>query len=305
MNNLSIGEIQNACKGKLLCGNKAQTVEGFSRDSRTVKNGDLYIGIKGENFDGNNYYIDAIENGAMGCILEEHFEANINKEDIKDKNIIIVKNAIKALQDIAAYRRSQFNIKAVAVTGSVGKTSTKDIIANVLAQKFNVLKTQGNKNNHIGLPLTILELKNQNAMVVEMGMNHFGEIRTLTNIGRPNICVITNIGTSHIGNLGSRENILKAKLEILEGMEKGGTVVINNDNDLLHKWAEENKENYNIVTYGIENPSDYMALNIKEKDEEVEYDLKIKNEVYKIKVPVSGKVFVYNSLTAIAVRMYL
>ena len=187
----------------------------------------------------------------------------------------------------------------------MGKTSTKDIIANVLAQKFNVLKTQGNKNNHIGLPLTILELKNQNAMVVEMGMNHFGEIRTLTNIGRPNICVITNIGTSHIGNLGSRENILKAKLEILEGMEKGGTVVINNDNDLLHKWAEENKENYNIVTYGIENPSDYMALNIKEKDEEVEYDLKIKNEVYKIKVPVSGKVFVYNSLTAIAVRMYL
>lgn len=189
----------------------------------------------------------------------------------------------------------------VAVTGSVGKTSTKDIIASALSQKYNVLKTEGNNNNHIGLPLTVLKLDNQEVMVVEMGMNHFGEIRTLTNIGKPTICVITNIGTSHIGNLGSRENILKAKLEILEGMKTNGTVIVNNDNDLLHKWAEENKQNYNIIAYGIHNESDYMAFNIKEKDEEVEYDLNLKNEAYKVKVPVSGEVFVYNSLCAIAV----
>lgn len=300
MNNLSIEEIVNSCKGKLLCGDKYRQVERFSQDSRDIKDGDIYVGIRGDNFDGNAYYLDALNNGAIGCILEESFESKIDLEKVGNKGIILVKDSIKAIQDIATYRRNQFDIPTVAVTGSVGKTSTKDIIGNVLAQKFYVLKTQGNKNNHIGLPLTILELKNQNAMVVEMGMNHFGEIRTLTNIGKPTICVITNIGTSHIGNLGSRENILKAKLEILEGMKTNGTVIVNNDNDLLHKWAEENKQNYNIITYGIHNESDYMAFNIKEKDEEVEYDLNFKNEVYKVKVPVSGEVFVYNSLCAIA-----
>ena len=264
MNKLSIEEIVNACNGRLICGDKSQLVQGFSRDSREIEKGDIYVGIRGENFDGNTYCVQALESGAMGCIVEESYEGNINLENIKDKNIIIVKDSIKALQDIATYRRTQFNIPAVAVTGSVGKTSTKDIIASCLAQKFNVLKTQGNKNNHIGLPLTILELKNQEMMVIEMGMNHFGEIRTLTNIVKPRVCVITNVGTSHIGNLGSRENILKAKLEILEGMEPNGVVVVNNDNDLLHKWAEENKEKYNIVTFGIENTSDYTAYNIKE-----------------------------------------
>ena len=191
----------------------------------------------------------------------------------------------------------------VAVTGSVGKTSTKDIIASALSQKYNVLKTEGNNNNHIGLPLTVLKLNNQEAMVVEMGMNHFGEIRTLTNIAKPTICVITNIGTSHIGILGSRENILKAKLEILEGMQECGTVIINNDNDLLNKWAKENSDKYNVITYGIENPSDYTAYNIKESEENVKYNIKIQNNEYEVTVPVSGKAFVYNSLSAIAVSM--
>lgn len=299
--NLNIEEIVNACKGKLICGNREQLVEGFSRDSREIKEGDIYIGIKGENFDGNSYYMQAIENGAIGCIIEEHYESNIDLEKVQNKNIIIVKDTIKAIQEIATYRRNQFNIPTVAVTGSVGKTSTKDIIASTLAQKYNVLRTEGNKNNHIGLPLTILKLKDQEAMVVEMGMNHLGEIRTLTNIAKPNICVITNIGTSHIGNLGSRENILKAKLEILDGLQEGGTVIINNDNDLLHKWAEENKDKYNIITCGIENKSEYMAYNIKESEENVEYSIDLKHITYNVKVPISGKPFVYNSLVAMAV----
>lgn len=138
-------------------------------------------------------------------------------------------------------------------------------------------------------------------MVVEMGMNHLGEISLLTNIAKPNVCVITNVGTAHIGNLGSRENILKAKLEILEGMDEKGVIVVNNDNDLLHKWAEDNNDKYNIITYGIYNSSDYMALNIKENENSVEYNIKIKEKEYKIKVPVSGDPFVYNSLCAIAV----
>lgn len=305
MKKLSIEEIVKSCNGKLICGDKSQTVESFSRDSREIKTGDIYVGIKGENFDGNAYYFQALENGAIGSIIEESYESNIKLDDVRNKNIIIVKDSIKALQDIATYRKEQANIPAVAITGSVGKTSTKDIIASCLSKKFNVLKTQGNKNNHIGLPFTILDLEDQEMMVLEMGMNHFGEIRTLTNIVKPQICVITNIGTSHIGNLGSRENILKAKLEILEGMEPNGVVIINNDNDLLHKWAEENKPNYNIVTFGIENKSDYTPYNIKESEDGISYNIDINEKIYEVIVPVGGKAFVYNSLSALAVGQVL
>lgn len=177
-----------------------------------------------------------------------------------------------------------------------GKTSTKDIIANVLSQEFNVLKTEGNLNNHIGLPLTLLKLKDHTAVVVEMGMNHFGEISLLTNIAKPTACVITNIGTSHIGNLGSRENILKAKLEILEGLDEDGFILINNDNDLLNEWAKkENK--YKIYTYGIENNSNYMADNIIELEDSSIFNI---NRT-KVKIPIAGKHFIYNAICAFAI----
>ena len=300
-NSMNIKEIANVCNGDIICGDENTEVKGFSKDTRTINFGDIYVGIKGENLDGNSYYKEALDKGAVACIIEEHFKDKLELENIKENTIIIVKDSIKALQDIAKYKREQYDIPVVAVTGSVGKTSTKDIIASGLSKEYNVLKTEGNNNNHIGLPLTILKLENQNAMVLEMGMNHFGEISVLTNIAKPSICVISNIGTAHIGILGSRENILKAKLEILEGMQEGGAVVINNDNDLLHKWAEENKENYNIVTFGIENSSDYVAYNIIENEDSVEYNTKILGQEYKVKVPVPGKNFVYNSLSAIAV----
>ena len=177
-----------------------------------------------------------------------------------------------------------------------GKTSTKDVIANVLSQQFNVLKTEGNLNNHIGLPLTLLKLKNHTAVVVEMGMNHFGEISLLTNIAKPTMCIITNIGTAHIGNLGSRENILKAKLEILEGLEENGAVIVNNDNDLLHEWSIQNKKEYNIYTYGIENKSNYIATDIKE-EETTKYSI---NNMEAENL-VAGKHFIYNALSAYAV----
>ena len=209
----------------------------------------MYLGIKGEKIIGNIYIVQAFLNGFFGCITDE----NVNEEIInkyKEKVIIKVEYTIKAIQELAKYKRSLYDIPVIAVTGSVGKTSTKDIIANVLGQKYKVLKTEGNMNNHIGLPMTLLKLKDHTAVVVEMGMNHFGEISLLTNIAKPTGCVITNIGTSHIGNLGSRENILKAKLEILEGLDKNGFVLINNDNDLLHEWAKKEKR-YKIMKTGI------------------------------------------------------
>ena len=174
----------------------------------------------------------------------------------------------------------------------------------MLSQKFNTLKTEGNNNNHIGLPLTLLRLKNEEVAVVEMGMNHLGEISYLSKITKPNIAVITNIGTSHIGNLGSRENILKAKLEILDGMEEK-KIIINNDNDLLHKWYEENKDKYSIITYGIHNESDIMAKNIKENEEGSTFIFLINEEEIEIQVPVGGEHFIYNAMCAAAVGKVL
>ena len=260
---MKVKDIVKITNGKILCGDEKIPCNHFVRDSREVKEGDVYVALKGEKFDGNDFCLDAIDNGAKVCIVSKDITAEENDE-IKKSNVTIIQvlNTLKALQEIATYKRMQYNIPVVAVTGSVGKTSTKDLIASVVSQKYNTLKTKGNYNNEIGLPLTILGLTDEKAMVVEMGMNHFGEIRKLTNIAKPTVAVITNIGTAHIGNLGSRENILKAKLEILEGLQ-GNTVVINNDNDLLYKWADENKDKYNIITYGIKNKSKYMATDIK------------------------------------------
>ena len=289
------------CEGELISGNLEQELKSFCIDTRQLQKGDIYVGIKGETTDGNLFYEKALEAGTMGCLIQEIEIKPEIKEKYKDRSIIKVKNTIEALQKLASYKRKQYDIPVVAVTGSVGKTSTKDMIASVMGQKFHVLKTSGNYNNHIGLPLTLLRLEDHDAVVVEMGMNHFGEIRVLTNIAKPTVAVLTNIGTAHIGILGSRENILKAKLEILEGMNSDGHIILNNDNDLLHKWGEEEKEHYSIITYGIENPSDYLASHIIRKNDGSSFDVSINHKNNTIIVPIGGDHFILNSLAAISV----
>ena len=305
---MKIKDILEATKGKLIKGEENAEIKEFCKDTRIIKKGDTYIGIKGENFDGNTIWQKALEAGADTVIVEGIDFSKEKLEQYQNKNIIEVKDTIQALADIATYKRTSCkkDFQVVGVTGSVGKTSTKDIIANVVAQKYSTLKTQGNNNNNIGLPFTIFKLENQEAAVIEMGMNHFGEISKLTKIAKPTISVITNIGTSHIGNLGSRENILKAKLEILEGMDKK-ILVINNDNDLLHKYYLENVENKDIEihTYGIENDSDVMAENIILNENDSEFICNIKGEKFKIKVPVGGIHFVYNAICAATVGTLL
>ncbi len=219
MEELTVKDIVKACDARLLCGDEDTKISSFSKDTRTIKPEDIYVGIKGENFDGNVFCKQALDLGAIGCITDGDIDYSILK-NYESKVIIQVKDSVLALQNLANYRRKQYNIPIVAVTGSVGKTSTKDIIASVVSKKYNVLKTQGNLNNQIGLPLTLLNLKDHTAVVVELGMEHAGEISNLSKIAEPTLAVITNIGTSHIGNLGSRENILKAKLEILEGLRE-------------------------------------------------------------------------------------
>ena len=298
-NEITPQKIIEICNGLLLTSNIENKFNNFVIDSRKVKKGDCFVAIRGENNNGNRFLEMALEKGASVCLVDEMPEEKIVKK-YNNSTIIKVEDGIKAIQEIAKYKRSLYDIPVVAVTGSVGKTSTKDIIASVLSQKYNVLKTEGNFNNHIGLPMTLLKLKDHTAIVVEMGMNHFKEISVLTNIAKPTIAVITNIGTSHIGNLGSRENILKAKLEILEGLPKNGTVIINNDNDLLNNWAQT-VDNYNVVTYGIVNKSKLISKEIKERNDGTEYKVNINEKEYEVKVPVGGKHFIYNSLCAIAV----
>ena len=300
MKNITIQNIIDVTKGELITGDINFICENFSKDTRQIEQGDIYIGIKGENFDGSLFWKEALKKGASTVIIQNIEISDEEKEEFKEKNIIKVKNTLESLYEIAKFKRNLYDIPVIAITGSVGKTSTKDIVANVVSKKFNTLKTIGNNNNNIGLPFTILKLKNHEALVVEMGMNHLGEISLLTSIAKPNICIITNIGTSHIGNLGSRENILKAKLEILEGCNNP-TVIINNDNDLLHSWYENNKEKLNIKTYGIKNKSTLNPTSIELNVDGSEFICNIDEKEEKIQVPVGGEHFVLNSLCAITV----
>lgn len=310
MKEIRVLDIIRECNGKLLCGDENFVCESFSKDTRTINKGDVYLGIKGETFNGSLLYKEAFDKGASVCIVDD---VEITEEDIaehSDKVIIKVENTVKALQDLAKYKRSLYDIPVIGITGSVGKTSTKDIIASVVGMKYNVLKTEGNLNNEIGMPMTILKLRDHTAMVLEMGTDKFGDLSLLTDIAKPTICVFTIIGTSHIANFGSRENILIGKLELLEGISQDKVIVMNNDNDLLHDWLVEKKEEYldkgyNIYTYGIDNVSDYMASDIILEEFGSKYDIKINGENTSVEIPVGGVHFVYNSLASIAIGKYL
>ena len=300
MKEIKVKNIIEITQGKLINGNEEERCNGFSKDTRTIEVGDIYIGIKGETFDGNLFWKQALEKGAKGIIVQGIKFTTEEIQKYADKIIILVEDTLEALYQIAQFKRNLYDIPVIAITGSVGKTSTKDMVASVVSQKYKTLKTIGNNNNNIGMPFTILKLKDEEAMVLEMGMNHFGEIELLSKIAKPNICIITNVGTSHIGNLGSRENILKAKLEILKGA-KNPTIIINNDNDLLHQWYEENKTKKNIITYGIENSSTLQAKNVKLKEESSTFTCILNQEEVNMQVPVAGEHFILNSLCSVLV----
>ena len=238
----TLAEAADACGGKFFGDNSllTQSVLGVSIDSRTVGQGYLFIPIRGERFDGHDFIGAAFDAGALCCLSEKPIEGRPH---------ILVPSAQDAFQIIAAYYRSLFPIPAVAISGSAGKTTTKELVAGVLSQKYSVLKNEGNLNNQTGVPLTILRLEPcHEVAVIEMGMNHFGEISSLARIVRPKICVLTNIGEAHIEFLGSKEGILQAKTEMLEYMEPGGHIVVNGDDPLLAPLASRYS---NVITVGL------------------------------------------------------
>ncbi len=232
MDLLSLNQILMGVHGQLLGeADLGTNVEAVCTDSRNVEEGSLFIPLVGENFDGHDYITMALTSGAVGCVTARDIPEEAR---IPGKFYIRVEDTQQALGELAAYYRSCFHIPVIAVTGSVGKTTTKDMVAAVLGQKYNVLKTDGNFNNNIGLPMTIFRLNHTHEIaVLEMGMNHPGEIDYLTKIARPDVALITNIGDAHIENLGSRENTLKAKAEIFHGMTAAGEAVLNGDDPLL------------------------------------------------------------------------
>lgn len=290
---LSAGEILRAVQGKLMNSSVHLVIRGVSIDSRSAKPGDMFIALQGESFDGHDFISQAVEKGVALVITQKvPAEGSIP--------YILVEDSLKALQDIAVYYRRKFRIPFIAVTGSSGKTTTKDMIASVLSQKFNVLKTEGNFNNAIGLPLTLLKLQDSHEIaVLEMGMNSPGEIRLLSDIVRQDVAVISNVGTAHIEKLGSRKNILNAKLEIFSYFSRGNTAVINGDNDML---ADFNSEMYNIVRYGLEESNDIYAFGIREKGEEgIDFTVDVDGVPESFTVLLPGIHNVYNALSAIAV----
>lgn len=301
MVSLTVLDVLRECNGTLFCGDEQLVLKRFSKDTRTIQEGDVYLGIQGDNFDGNSFYLEALQKGAQCCILD-HFDENALPHEYMDRTIILVPDTVDALQRLAKYKRSFVSIPVIAVTGSAGKTSTKDMIAEILKQKYRVLKTPGNLNGQIGLPLNILALEDEEVMVLEMGMNDFGQISKLTSIAKPTIGVITNIGTAHIGILGSRENIMKAKLEILEGMDHGSTLILNHDNDLLSSLK---LSDYSILGCSIEDESDYSVSNLKILENLSMFDVSYRNESYSVSLPAMGSAFVMDSLLSIAVADFL
>ncbi len=288
----SLNEIARAVKAKE-CDFANVYVDKICSDTRKITPGCLFIAIKGENFDGHDFIQKAFELGANAVIS--------HKEIDTDKPVILVEDTKKALLLIARHNRMNINALIVGVTGSVGKTSTKDMIACVLNAKYSTYKTKGNLNNDIGLPHSLLDLDESfNAAVIEMGMSNFGEIKLLSETTCPNIGVITNIGVSHIENLGSRDGILKAKMEITSGLGCSSPLVLNGDDDKL-VTVKGNVKNP-IMYYGIDNPScDVKAVNIVQSQQTTTFDIIYEDKKYNAKIPTIGKHNVMNALCAFCV----
>ena len=231
MEKITLAQLLEAVNGTLLGPKAAPETEVLcvDTDSRNIHPGALFIPLVGERFDGHAYIASALENGAVGCLTVREPEQYRD-----DKFYVQVEDTERALRDLAVWYKAQYKIPVIAATGSVGKTTAKDMIAAVLGTKYNVLKTEGNFNNNVGLPLTVLRLNPQHEMcVLEMGMDRFGEIDYLAGAVKPDVGVITNIGDAHIERLGSRENIFKAKCELLPHVKKNGLLVLNGDDELL------------------------------------------------------------------------
>ena len=268
---------------------------GANMDTRKLRGGQLFIALKGAR-DGHDFIPAAMEAGAAAVLCSR---------SVGDYPAIIVQDPRKALGDIAREERRRIGMKVVGVTGSVGKSTTKEMIAAVLGGTYRVSKTPANHNNDLGMPMAILDMpEDTQVAVLEMGMNHFREIAYLASIALPDLAVITNIGTMHIEHLGSQEGILQAKLEILEGMSRGGKVLLNGDDALL--WNIRRREDMAVTYFGIQNPeSDYRALEVREEPGKLSFRAVSSQGSLPVELSLEGIHYVIDAMSAIGVGMEL
>lgn len=289
MKALTIKEIAAAvgshCSGETI-------IEHIETDSRSITPGSLFVALRGEIFDGHKYVDSALEKGASYALVDHGDESN--------PRLIFCQDTEQGFLDIAGYYRDRFDVKLVGITGSVGKTTTKEMIAAVLESKFSTLKNEGNLNNRVGMPKTLFNLDDgHECAVIEMGMNQFGEISDLTRRAKPDVAVITNIGVQHIEFLGSREGILKAKMEIREGMKEGSPLILCGDDDLLGSFEDER---FRIVRYGIDNKAcPITAEDVAEAGGETTFTLCANGKKMPARIPTFGRHNVLNALAAYAV----
>ncbi len=298
---LSVEEILKITKGELLAGSPGGYVHGALIDSREARGGELFFPLQGERVNGHRFIHDALKRGAAASLLEKKYLHLFSAGEFTgDKAVIIVDDCLRCLQAVAASYRGKFSLSVVGITGSNGKTTTKDLIASVLATRYCVLKTEGNYNNHIGLPLTLLRLEARHQIaVLEMGMRGPGEIATLAALAKPCLGVITNIGEAHLELLGSRENISKAKGELLEAMGAGGTAVLNGDDPFLKKMGT--KFPGRTVFFGYGEGLDLQAKHSRLEGEGYAFTALLpRGEMANFWVPLPGKHNVYNALAAVA-----
>jgi UDP-N-acetylmuramoyl-tripeptide--D-alanyl-D-alanine ligase len=292
---LSVNEILKSTRGKLLSGSADKNIGSFSIDTRTIKKGDAFIAIKGDNFDGHNFIGNAIKQGASCIIAGPKTKAKASA----GAAFIEVKNTQDALADIGRALRVKYNIPVIAVTGSAGKTTVKDMLTRVLSAKFKVLSNEGTKNNHIGLPLTLCGLNDSyDIAVLELGTNHFGEIKNLTDICLPNAGVITHIGPAHLEHFNDLKGVFKEKYTLIENLRSPCLAILNSDDALLHKNVLKTCLKPFVLSFGIRAAADFSASHIRYGEKGIEFLL---NGKHKFHLHTAGANNVYNALAAVAV----
>ncbi len=295
MENMTVKEMLEATGGTLLCGSQDTPLRCISLDSRNMKGGDLFVPLLGEKVDSHRFIGQAFENGAAASLTSEEISGSF-----EGKALIRVADTKKALQDIGRYMRNRLSLPLVGVTGSVGKTTTREMIAAALSAGFQVFKTRANQNSQVGVPITISEIsKDDQVGVIELGMSEPGELTVIAKIARIDMAVITNIGIAHIEQLGSRENIRREKLTIQDGLKDGGVLILNGDDDMLKDI--KGRDGIRTVTYGMGETCDFKAEDIRLLDGRTEFTAVYGESRCPVKLRVMGLHNVSNAMAAMAV----
>ena len=299
MKNMTLEQIAACTKGKYIGDQsfKTKEIQGVEKDSRLIEKDYLYLPFVGVRADGHDFIPQAFEKGALAVLSEKELEHPTGP-------YILVSSVAQALKDMAEYYRSTFSCKVIGITGSVGKTSTKEMIASVLEEKFHVLKTEGNYNNEIGMPLTILKIREEHEIaVIEMGISDFEEMHRLAKVARPDICVITNIGTCHLEKLGNRDGVFQAKTEIFDYAKDDCLVVLNGDDDKLNQIQEVHGKK--PVFFGIDTKQPVRVLNYQTNgilgtNAKICYF----DQEFETVIPIPGLHMLYNAMAAVIIGMH-